>query len=327
MEPLGSIAQMDEIRHDAGVMAAVSGRVFLGLFLRVGILVGLFGGVGGLLALNSELTRASVSLPMSASIELFFLGLPEVLFHLLPLCAVVALIWTGAVLRESQTWMGMRLVGLGGRALWLSVVGFSALVGLGVGLLALESGERERAQRELLLREAHAIPWQAVQLGGVELHAMSGGLDDLSDVRVTSVSPPMHGAAETAVVEPKSGSLLLKNGVLVRESDPPMTIHFDTFSLELPNVSSGNPGVLKSSLEDRKRWSWPVMSVFLCVMVWPLSLQGRVAASLGSWLALWGLVRVCDHLLPVVGLPVAALLPPALLGMATLATWMRWEEA
>lgn len=319
---------MAEMRHDARVMAAVSRRILLGLFLRLGILLGLLGGLGGLLALNSELTRAGVTLPLDASLQLFLMGLPEVGFHLLPLCSVVALVWTGAVLRESQSWMGMRLLGLGGRSFWAPVAVFAAVVSGAVGILAgSQAPSLEKSQQELLLRHAEVVPGQAVQIEGLELLAKGGGLGKLSDVRVALESPPLRGAAEQAVVEPHKGVVSLKNGLLIREGEPAVSIGFESFSLELPGSRLGENEHLKFDLEDRKRWSWPLMSALLCFLAWPLSLQGRSVASIASWLGLWGVVRVCDHGLPELGLYWASSLPPMLLGFMTVLIWLRWEDA
>ena len=110
-----------------------------------------------MLALNSELSRAAVSVPMGSVGVLFWLGLPEVLFHLLPLCAVLSLVWTGATLRESQTWMGLQLLGLGGGAFWRPVVGFSVGVGLAVGVLAHAKTGSEDAQHQRLLEAAEVV--------------------------------------------------------------------------------------------------------------------------------------------------------------------------
>ncbi|MEC7240380.1 MAG: hypothetical protein VXW32_04025 [Myxococcota bacterium] len=319
---------MAEMGHDAGVMAAVSRRVLLGLFLRMGILVVLLGGLGGLLALNSELSRASVFLPLGASIELFFMGLPEVLFHLVPVCAVASLIWTGAVLRESKSWMSMRLVGLGGSSLWLSILSFAAAVGVTEGLLgAVGAQDLHSSQQELLLTQAQVIPGQPVEIHGVEILAAEGQLADLREVRVSSTSPILRGAAARAAVEPLSGALSLQNGVLFREGNPATSMHFETFTLRLLEPPLGRTEGLKSSLEKRKRWTWPFMSVVLCLLVWPLALQGRSVLALTCWLGLWSVVRACDFCLPQMGVQWSMLIPPLLLSTVAIVVWVRWEDA
>ena len=308
-------------------MAALSGRVLLQLFLRLGVLLGLLGGVGGLLALNSELSRAAVSVPMESVGALFWLGLPEVLFHLLPLCAVLSLVWTGATLRESQTWMGLQLLGLGGGALWRPVVGFSVGVGLAVGVLAHAKSGSEDAQHQRLLDAAEVVPGQPIAVQGLELHAKAGGLGGLRDVRLSSVSPGLQGAAESAVVDPVSGEVSLNKGVLFVQEGPSMVVEFDALTLGVPDWPRGDVDSVKEVLEDHKRWSWPLMAALLCGLVWPLALQGRAVASLGAWLVLWGIVRSCDHLLPQLGASLAALLPLALIALATVSAWWLWEEA
>ena len=311
------------------MMSAFSKRVLSQLLLRLLLLLVLLGGLGGLVALNGELTRASVSMSLARSLQLFMVGLPGVLVQLLPLCGVLALIGFGATHRSSQSWMAQRLAGRGGRALLVPVGIYAAIVAIGMGVLGGSFLHRMNSlSKELVVEHARVVPGQAMILGEVEIMASAGTLVEMQDVVVSTPNPPMIGASREAILDRQRGVLSLRDGVLFQESDPPMELRFLQMELGLgERVSDPSLHVLKSRFEGLKRWTWPLMAGLLFLIVLPDALRGRPTRAFSFWLLAWGIVRVCDHHLVGLGLVSALLLPPAILSACVVVQWSRWEDA
>jgi hypothetical protein len=305
-----------------------SKQVFCRLFARVSLVFAvliLFGGLGSLL---STLSRSPFSLDAQGVGGVFVGALPRLAVPLLPLSALVALLWWGGELLGTRSWLGWRTAGHGGRSFLAPVGAFAVSVALVTGLFASLFVERGDSLRDRALWEG-ATPRAglAVQLDDLMLlpREVKDGL--LYDVSFSWGQPPVFGQAEQVELDKIAPRLTLRNGVF-RHPELGANLSFSSLELPLaPQVLSRQYVGAKGKAEAMKCWVWPLMTVSLLLGSLPLVLQGSLPSVFGLWFGSWGLIRLGDHQVISWGPFISVLLPLVFSLGVSVWLWHRWEDA
>jgi len=247
--------------------------------------------------------------------------------------------------------------GLGGRRLLPAMLLCGLLLGGVQALLThwLEPMGRRTAAKALVLaaQELRLQPDQAAILDSVLVHAeeVDGALaEDLFLARGSQIAVAEQGNLGTP------GILYLERGEIISlregsDARPEIewSLKFDEarVPLELPVLRLDPPTLSASELQDRiSRMETQGQAPLVEKTTWykrstlpmALPLLGLLGLALGArrvrpaisatsvGLGWWTLMRICDHLVPVIGAEVSVLTPLAGLMLLTGWSWVRWAE-
>ncbi len=296
-----------------------------------------FAVIGGVGLVAAQLLRAP-ALPDGAGLRDVLLGAAPVLGEwVLPLGGLAGLVALLVRWRAEGEWLTLRAAGLGGRHLVPPVLA----CGLAIGGLTLALGHEgapwgRATLFDVLVHQVSPRAGRATSVGGLTvLPGLSSG-EDLHDLFLIydGGEASLHAHAAIGRIAPDQG-LQLEHGQALGEG---FGLAFETLELPPPQATSRPPpsawpGSQLAASDDpyhqaigHKRSTWPVAAVLLMLLALPASLSGRAWTVGGAVVGWWVVVRTCDGLAPSLGGLGSALLPLALLGVATAWTWRRWGD-
>ena len=302
--------------------------------------------VGGVGVGAVQWLQAPVAPPVEALPRVLLAAVPMVLGTGLPLAVLAGVLVVLSRWLDEGAWLALQTSGLSGRALLPGLVLLGVAVGGASYALShhLEPAARS-SLREVLRDGLRPVAGRPLDLGAGILVADQVDGERLRGVLFASDGDGLVGTAREARLE--ADALVLLEGRAHAPGPPELAVSFEQarvplsppgVRVELVERSTERLGELVERMEEKgrdaayeravltKRTAWPVSAFLLTLLAAPLALRGRSGRAALAVLAYWVLVRVCDGAAGALGGTLAGWAPTAVLGVATLASWLRWRD-